>query len=59
LSSSKDVEEFLAYNGGAEIEFVQENIEFIPPAVRLDKVFTVFVLLAHLSFAIETNKLVI
>jgi len=53
------VEEFLAYNGGAEIEFVQENIEFIPPAVRLDKVFTVFVLLAHLSFAIETNKLVI
>ncbi|KAF6022536.1 SNX19 [Bugula neritina] len=38
LSSSKDVEEFLAYNGGAEIEFVQENIEFIPPAVRLDKV---------------------
>lgn len=35
---NKDVEEFLAYNGGGEIEFVQEKVEFIPPNARLDKV---------------------
>lgn len=38
FSLNKDVEEFLAYNGGGEIEFVQEKTEIIPPAVRLDKV---------------------
>ncbi|XP_067936794.1 sorting nexin-19-like [Watersipora subatra] len=37
LHLSKDLEEFLGYNGGAEIEFVQEKVEIIPPAARLDK----------------------
>ena len=48
INICKDLEQFLAYDGGAEIEFVQEIVEFIPPSARIDKVITAALLYIYI-----------